>query len=110
MPTLTLNRADIDKLAAFVTEHSLKQIFVAKDHGAYVGASVGEKNNCIFYFKGCDPAKDKDYYDTARTKFGGDDFGEHLDASAVIAAAADPRVKTMKFTITASSIKVEALR
>lgn len=110
MPSLTLNRADIDRFATFVTEHSIKQIFIAKDDGAYVGASIGEKTNCIFYFKGCDPAKDKDYYDTARAKFGGDDFGEHLDASAVITAAADPLVKTMKFTITASSMKVESFR
>ena len=58
MLSLILNRADIDK---FVTEHSIKQIFIAKDHGA----GIGEKANCIFYFKGCDPAKDKDYYDTA---------------------------------------------
>ncbi|NHZ99106.1 DUF3085 domain-containing protein [Massilia sp. CCM 8734] len=108
MPSLILNRADIDKFAAFVTEHSIKQIFIAKDHGAYVGASVGEKNNCIFYFKGCDPSKDKDYYDTAHARFGGDDFGEHLDANIVIAAAADPQVTTMKFTITAGSMKVES--
>lgn len=110
MPSLTLNRADIDKFAAFVTEHSIKRIFIAKDYGAYVGASIGEKANCIFYFKGCDPAKDKDCDDTARAKFGGDDFGEHLDASVVLAAAADSQVKTMKFTITASSMKVETFR
>lgn len=110
MPSLTLNRADMDKFAAFINAHSIKQIFIAKDHGAYVGASIGEKANCIFYFAGCDPTKDKDYYDTARSKFGGDDFGEHLDAKAVIAAAADLRVKSMKFTITTTTTKVESFR
>ena len=109
MPTLTLKRPDIDKLAAFVTQHSIKQIFIAKDHGAYVGASIGEKANCIFYFKGCDPAKDPDYYDAARDMFGGDDFGEHLDACAVTDAAADPLVKKLKFTITETSIKVQSV-
>ena len=110
MPSLTLNRADIEKFAAFINAHAIKQIFIAKDHGAYVGASIGEKGNCIFYFAGCDPSKDKDYYDTARSKFGGDDFGEHLDAKAVTDAAADARVKTVKFTITATTMKVESLR
>lgn len=56
MPTLLVNRAAIDKFASFVTEHSIRQIFITKDHGAYVGASIGEKTDCIFYFKGCDSA------------------------------------------------------
>lgn len=110
MPSLTLNRADIDKFAAFINTHAIKQIFIAKDHGAYVGASIGEKANCIFYFAGCDPNKDKDYYDTSHSKFGGDDFGEHLDAKAVTTAAADARVKSLKFTITATTMKVESFR
>lgn len=108
MPSLTLNRAQIDQLAEFIRANSIKQIFVAKDHGAYVGASIGEKGNCVFYFDGCDPSKDKDYYDTARTLFGGDDFGEHLDAKSVLDAAGDPRVTKMKFSVTETAITVES--
>lgn len=110
MPSLTLTRANIDKLAAFLTQHSLKQFFIAKDDGAYVGASIGEAQNCIFYFKGCDPKKDKDYYDKAHSLFGGDDFGEHLDARPVLAAAADSSVTSLKVNITKTTITVEAFR
>jgi hypothetical protein len=110
MPTLTLKRDQIDKLATFVQKHGLQQIFIAKDHGAYIGASVGPDDNCIFYFHGCDPQKDKDFYENALAKFGGDDFGEHLDATSVTTAAADPTVKSMRFTITATKMKVETFR
>ena len=110
MPDITLNRADINKLAAFVTKHSIKEIFIAKDHGAYVGASIGENDNCIFYFKGCDPTKDKDFDGAALSLFGYDDVGEHLDASAVLSAAADPRTKSMRFTITASQMMIDTFR
>jgi len=86
MPQMTLSFADCEKLISFCRANDLKQYFIAKDQGAYLGASKGAEpsQQCLFYFRGCDPRKNPDsYYDNARAAFGGDDFGEHLDVPAL---------------------------
>ena len=79
MPQITLKKEQVQQLVDFCDKQGCKNWFLAKDQGAYVGASAGEKGNCIFYFKGCDPSKDAEWYDNARNAFGGDDFGQHFD-------------------------------
>lgn len=82
MPNITLKRADVQTLLDFCEKHDKKNWFLAKDQGAYVGAAAtvdGEVENVLFYFKGCDPTKNDDWYDEAHYKFGGDDFGEHFE-------------------------------
>ena len=84
MPQITLSILDLHKLVTFCRKNNQKQYFIAKDQGAYLGASCGGDNNCIFYFRGCDPKKDTDWYDNAHAKFGGDDFGEHLSLDGLL--------------------------
>lgn len=83
MAKLVLSKDDATKLLDFCNKHELEEWFVAKDQGAYVGASTGEGGNCIFFFPGCDPTKDEDWYDAAVSLFGGDDFGEHIPVSTL---------------------------
>lgn len=105
---LTLKRPEINKLAAFIRANKCETVFVAKDQGAYFGASVGADNNCIFYFQGCDPAKDNEWYETAREKFGGDDFGERLPVQFVLQAADNPSCTTLRVLVTATQIKIQS--
>lgn len=84
MAQITLSIPQIQKLVEFCIQNNQKQYFIAKDQGAYLGASMGGDNNCIFYFRGCDPKKDADWYDNAHSKFGGDDFGEHLEFAGLL--------------------------
>lgn len=113
MPQITLNRKDLDTFADFLNKHGLDKFFLAKDDGAYIGATAGSHEDgnferCIFYFAGCDPKKDEFCWENARDKFGGDDFGEHLEADVVKKAAADPLTTKLVVNVTASSISIKS--
>lgn len=107
MPSLTISRADAERLVKFVRDHGKDQFFIAKDQGAYLGYSVGAKpeQQCLFYFRGMDPSKNPDFYETARYAFGGDDFGEHLPITTIEKMLANPVVKKIRFEVTSRAIK-----
>lgn len=81
MAQITLSRVQVKALADFCEKRGKKNFFIAKDVGAYVGASSGENDNLVYYFKGCNPKTDADWYERASDMFGGDDFGEFLPVS-----------------------------
>lgn len=108
---ITLNRAKLDKFAAFLRKHECENWFIAKDQGAYVGATGGKEEdgtfeNCIFYFKGCDPSKG-DVWEHCQARFGGDDFGEHLPVNHITALADDPGVISATIIITSDSVRIK---
>lgn len=109
MHTIELSRSQVQKLVDHCAQHDLKTFFVAKDHGAYVGASAGDQpeQQCLFYFKGCNPHTDEDFYDTAHAKFGGDDFGERLPISDLQKHLANPNLLCVKIKVTSSSINLD---
>ena len=98
MPQITLTQTQTNRLAEYLRNNDLAEWFIAKDHGAYIGASMGVGQNCIFYFRGCNPNRDTDWYDNTRRAFGGDDFGEHLDAEAVFEIADSGRRLRVELT------------
>jgi hypothetical protein len=104
---ITLDRKQIIALADFCATHNKDTFFIAKDHGAYVGASTGETNQCIYYFKGCNPAIDADFYENARYKFGGDDFGELMPVSILTKVKERADITKLKITVGARSIKAQ---
>ncbi|SDD58491.1 Protein of unknown function [Cupriavidus sp. YR651] len=108
MPQITLSRSQVAALVAFCDAAGSEQFFIAKDHGAYVGFSTGATpdRQCLFYFKGCNPAKDADFYENARRAFGGDDFGERLPLTHLRNALADPASKQVRITVTPRSIRL----
>ena len=113
MAQITLTRADVLKLHEFCKKNKTKW-FVAKDQGAYIGASVGSKpaQQCLWYFAGCNPQNKKtpddfSWYDRARDLFGGDDFGEHLPMAWLDKVAENPRIKSMKVKVSARSITAD---
>jgi hypothetical protein len=107
MPQITLSRKEVLELLSFTEKHNLNDFFMAKDHGAYVGASAGDKGNCIFYFAGCDPRKDKDFWENSSEKFGGDDFGEMLPVDWLRRVQRDPTIDKMVIKVTKKSIAAE---
>ena len=86
MTIITITKKETLEFSAFLTENGIKEWFMAKDHGAYVGAYY-EGKTWLKYFKGCNPEKDSDFYETARYKFGGDDFGVTMSSDHVHQAA-----------------------
>ena len=84
--TMTVNQQETADFSAFLTEHNLAEWFLAKDHGAYIGATV-EGDQWIKYFQGCNPEKSPDFYENSQFKFGGDDFGEFFPSAAIHKAA-----------------------
>jgi hypothetical protein len=112
MPKLTLSRPEAERLVKFCADNKLAQWFIAKDQGAYLGASTGAKpeQQCLFYFKGCNPRTDADWYDTAHSKFGGDDFGEHMGIEAITKPLAHPGVQKIEINITRTRLSVQGLR
>ena len=114
MSTFSITRKEANKLFQFCKENSLKEFFIAKDQGAYIGATAGSQSegnfrNSIHYIDGCNPEKDEDFYANARDRFGGDDFGEHLPVMWLNAFLKHPSFqKKRKFSIrlTNTSIKL----
>ncbi len=109
---LTLSVAQTRELADCIIKHNIPNFYLAKDHGAYVGAGIldvqGEPQGVVFYFRGCDPSKDPDYYDEARYKFGGDDFGVTFSNTDFVTRAAK-YYKKLRFVVTDSDVKVRMI-
>lgn len=83
-----LSKAKAKQLLDFCKKYKLENFFFAKDQGAYFGQNTGthgneDFKNIIFYVKGCNPDIDEEWYENARNKFGGDDFGEHFEISVL---------------------------
>ena len=114
MSSIILPMGSLQQFSDFIRKHDCENWFVAKDQGAYIGATSGTADegtfkNCIFYFKGCDPKQDEDWWDTCRHKFGGDDFGEHFDAAIITEMADDPNVIALEVSVSAEQIEVKGL-
>ncbi|MGF6282316.1 hypothetical protein ABH908_000200 [Pseudomonas frederiksbergensis] len=105
---IELSRVQVQQLVDHCEKHNLKQWFIAKNQGAYVGALAGpaEEQKWIFFFKGCDPQKDQDWYDTARAKFGGDDFSEMQDIESLKSTLADTTMTAIEVVVTTRQIKI----
>ncbi len=62
------------------------RVILVKDHGVYIMSEIGVSNEqgqrtLLAYTVGCNPDKDDfdQWWELARSEFGGDDFGEYLD-------------------------------
>lgn len=110
MPQITLQRDKVEQLVNFCKANKLTEFYLAKDHGAYIGASGQEDiKNCIFYFKGCNPDKNPDtFWDTQQKLFGGDDFGEFYPITLLTDPLFDTRVTKLTFKVTPKSFRVVA--
>jgi hypothetical protein len=106
MPTITLQREEVKRLYEFCVKHKQANWFIAKDHGAYVG-SANSQENCIFYFRGCNPKVNADWYETTHAQFGGDDFGELFPVAELKKVIDDLKVRAMKIVLTATQIKIQ---
>lgn len=106
--TITLNRAKVQQLADHCVKHKLDSWVVAKNEGAYVGAFAGPlpEQQCLFYFNGCDPKIDEWWHDTARAKFGGDDFEDRMDTDVLKDALADKEMTSVKVKVSSKKIEV----
>lgn len=111
MHSIELERAQVQQLVDHCAKHHILTWFIAKDHGAYVGASCGSEpeQQCLFFFKGCDPKKDKDFYDNAEAKFGGDDFGENLPIADLQRYLAVPNMVSVRIKVTSKSITMDVM-
>lgn len=107
--TLNLTRQEVRRLVDFCNHYQLPTFFVAKDQGAYVGASVGlaPDQKVVYYFEGCHPEKDEAWYENAREWFGGDDFGEYLPVRDLESALALPEVTGVRVVVTPEYINLE---
>ncbi len=99
MPQLTLNRNKTAQLYDVAMRSKRKKIFVAKDQGAYVGAYHTQEDRVLFYFQGCNPDKDKDWWDCCCNMFGGDDFSVEFDANRIIELLDDKTFNGMIFKV-----------
>jgi len=113
MAQMTLNRKQFTKLHDFCEKHGKEQFFLAKDEGAYVGATAGSQEDgnferCLFYFKGCDPKKDADFHEEADHKFGYDDFGEFFSTDVLKQCVADEYVTKIVIKVTATGMSINA--
>lgn len=109
MPSIELSRRQLKQLVDFCVEHKQTNWFIAKDQGAYVGQSMGMDPlpKCIFYFPGCDPEKDTDWYETAHAQFGGDDFGEHMELADLQRYLKIPNLLCLEVKVTPSQILLD---
>lgn len=109
MHSIELSKRQVQQLVDFGIEHKQDSYFIAKDQGAYLGMSLGmdPAPKCLFYFPGCDPSKDEDWYDTARAKFGGDDFGEHMPLADLQRYLQNPNLLCIEIMVKATTICID---
>ena len=102
----TLSLKETKALADCIEENNHKDFYLAKDQGAYVGAGNNATGTgVLFFFRGCDPQRDPNWYEECRYKFGGDDFGVQFDDIDFVMAARNNRMK-LKFSVSPTSIKL----
>lgn len=111
MAQITLSRTQVESLVAFCEAAGSERYYVARDRGAFVGYMTGftPDKQCIFYFKGCDPSKDEDYYENTLLIFDGDDVGIDMDVADLRKALAKPAVKKVRIKVTTRSVVLELL-
>ena len=87
---LTLTQKQTRDFADCIEKHGHENFYMAKDQGAYVGAGNSSDNTgVVFYFKGCDPSKNEDWWEECRDRFGGDDFGVIIEDTDFVVEARD---------------------
>ena len=102
----TLSLKETKKLADCIEHYNYDSFYLAKDQGAYVGAGNNATGTgVLFFFRGCDPQRDPNWYEECRYKFGGDDFGVQFDDIDFVMAARNNRMK-LKFSVSPTSIKL----
>lgn len=107
MPKITVGRNDVLRILQFTRMHKCRW-FVAKDEGAYVGASRGKDCNIIFYFDGCNPNTPFDeWYNTSKKLFGGDDFGETLPLDWLTHVEKDKTILSLTVIVDPANITAE---
>ena len=87
MARLSFPREQVQEVFDWQKALGADNFSLAKDQGVYIcGDPVAKENpknewdtdNKLAYAKGCNPETDDDWYEEARHKVGGDDFGEQL--------------------------------
>lgn len=99
MAVITLTMPQVNKIVALLERDLESRPFFAKDRGAYVGVA-----GSVFYFKGCDPRYDLDWYNTTLTKFGGDDQGVYFARESFLNVKKYPNAVGIKVTVTTRTI------
>lgn len=109
---LTLTKAQTRALVSCVETHGHNGFYVAKDHGAYIGAGNNAAGTGVcFYFKNCDPDKNPDCWDECRSRFGGDDFGvtfDEADDIAFIKKVADAE-RRLRVIVSGHSVQLQGI-
>lgn len=108
MAQITISRANVLSLLGLCTRAASTTFFLAKDSGAYIGQNF-QGSRVLFYFKGCDPTKDADYYDNSRRMFGGDDFGIMLPVQWLQKVADSAQVAKMQINVTSRKVSAKYL-
>lgn len=113
MTQITLKRSEVQQIVDLCNHHNKTIWFIAKDQGAYVGATGGSQEegnfeNVIFYFKGMDPSKNEYAYDNAVDAFGGDDFGERMNLDIWVKLLKDDTFVSATIKVTSASISISS--
>ena len=101
-------------LAEAIANHC--RVILVKDHGVYFLAERGERRSdgaqkLIAYAVGCHPDVDPfdDWWELARTEFGGDDFGEYFDVQEGVFARILRSKDDLEVSATATHLSLQAV-
>lgn len=110
MPTVQFtNLADLATIVNHFDSHPNPSLFLVHDQGVYLlpgSPSIpGKKegHHWVAYAKDCNPDTDEDWWDTARSLVGGDDFGENISESIDVIRACVKDNKTFSIRVTPTS-------
>ncbi|EIW4464869.1 DUF3085 domain-containing protein [Salmonella enterica] len=79
-------------------------------NGIYIMSETGEltpRGRKVAYAKGCHPQKDDNWWETAHTEVGGDDFGESLDLTESMMNRILNEGKPLHITVRGDSFLIE---
>jgi len=67
-----------ENIEALKTLNPKTPLRLVHDHGVYLFAVQDDNKRAVCYAKGCDPDKNRNWYDRAHRLVGGDDFAESI--------------------------------
>ena len=89
----------------------IPSLWLVHDDGVYLMSSAimakGQKTANLIYAEGCNPNIDEDYYSTASTCVGGDDFADALPLDLFDHVLSSEK-KTFQVIVSSSSIEIKS--
>lgn len=107
MAKLTFNRSAINAIAKQAKSSGATHLYLVGDHGVYFMNPAQKPPRRCAYALGCNPRVDRNWYDTKRDTFGGDDGVEDFKLASIESwLSKNTHSRTISLLITEDTVRL----